>query len=269
MWSWRGIFWVIAAFGCLSLAGWFVLPETLPPERRSRKPLSHAISIYAGLVRNPILLGYALSGGFFFGGIYAYLADTPFVYIRFYHVSTAHYGLLFAVNIVGTMAIHIVNRRMVLKVGSDRLFKIGACASAISGIILAINTWTGFGGLVDIVVPLCCYVSMLAFIVPNSVAGALSGFPDRAGAASGFLGLVHYGTGIISAAMVGWFADGTPWTMGWVIALGGIGSFVFAAALVRSAAPNSAAAGSQGIAAPLEIHAEVSLKGAAAIARIQ
>ncbi|HET9301916.1 MAG TPA: hypothetical protein VFO20_03990 [Propionibacteriaceae bacterium] len=34
--SWRGIFGVLAGFGAvLLLAGWFVLSETLPPERRS------------------------------------------------------------------------------------------------------------------------------------------------------------------------------------------------------------------------------------------
>ena len=40
-------------------------------------------------------------------------------------------------------------------------------------------------------------------------AGALSGFPERAGAVS---------------ALVGMLADGTPWPLGWVVALCGLGS---------------------------------------------
>jgi DHA1 family bicyclomycin/chloramphenicol resistance-like MFS transporter len=35
---------------------------------------------------------------------------------------------------------------------------------------------------------------------------------------------MHYGSGILSAAMVGWFADGTPWTMGWILGSCGFGS---------------------------------------------
>ena len=35
----------------------------------------------------------------------------------------------------------------------------------------------------------------------------------KAGAASALIGAMHSGAGVLSAAMVGWFADGTPWTM--------------------------------------------------------
>jgi DHA1 family bicyclomycin/chloramphenicol resistance-like MFS transporter len=44
---------------------------------------------------------------------------------------------------------------------------------------------------------------------------------------------MHYGTGVLSAAMLGWFADGTPWTMGWIVGIGGIGSLAAAVLLVR------------------------------------
>ncbi len=94
------------------------------------------------------------------------------------------------------------------------------------------NTWSGWGGLVGLVMPLLIYVSMSGFIVANSVAGALSAFPHRAGAASALIGAMHYGTGVVSAALEAAFADGTPWPMGWVIALGGIGSFASAALVV-------------------------------------
>ena len=86
-------------------------------------------------------------------------------------------------------------------------------------------------------VPLFCYVSMLGFIVANSVAGALAAFPHKAGAASALVGAMHYGTGILTAAMVGWFADGTPFTMGWIVGLGGVGTFVSALLLMRSDRP--------------------------------
>jgi MFS transporter, DHA1 family, multidrug resistance protein len=75
-------------------------------------------------------------------------------------------------------------------------------------------------------------------IVANSVAGALAAFPHKAGAASALVGAMHYGSGVLGAAMVGWFADGTPWTMGWIVGLGGVGTFVTARLLVRSARPD-------------------------------
>jgi DHA1 family bicyclomycin/chloramphenicol resistance-like MFS transporter len=49
---------------------------------------------------------------------------------------------------------------------------------------------------------------------------------------SALVGALQYGTGIAGSALVGAFADGTPWPMGWVIALSGIGSTLCAWLLV-------------------------------------
>ena len=233
VWSWRGIFWVLVALGLVGLVSLLALPETLPQNRRTSQGVRDALFSYVGLVRQRRLLGYAVSGGCFFGGIYAYLAGTPFAYIEYYRVPAQAYGLLFGINIAGMMAANLVNSRLVMRVGTDRLFRIGTAVAALAGIVLAANARTGFGGLPGLVVPLFFYVSMLGFIVANSVAGALSAFPHKAGAASALVGAMHYGTGIFTAAMVGWFADGTPWAMGWIIALAGCGAFASAMLLVR------------------------------------
>jgi len=45
------------------------------------------------------------------------------------------------------------------------------------------------------------------FIVANSIAGALSIFPERAGAVSALIGAIQYGTGIIGSALVGVLLD--------------------------------------------------------------
>ena len=237
IWSWQGIFWVLVGLGVLALIGLLALPETLPLDRRSSQRLGEALIGYVFLARNRRLLGYAVSGGFFYGGIYAYLAGTPFAYIEYYHVPPQAYGLLFGVNIVGMMATNLVNTRLVMRLGTDRLFRIGTAIAAVGGIALALDSRFGWGGLAGLVVPLFLYVSMLGFIVANSVAGALAAFPHKAGAASALVGAMHYGTGIFTASMVGWFADGTPWTMGWIIGAGGIGTFVSGIVLVRSLPP--------------------------------
>jgi DHA1 family bicyclomycin/chloramphenicol resistance-like MFS transporter len=84
------------------------------------------------------------------------------------------------------------------------------------------------------VVPLFAFASATGFIVANSIAGALGRRPDRAGAVSALVGAAQYGAGIASSALVGAFADGTPWPMGWVIAATGLGSAVSGWALSRT-----------------------------------
>lgn len=225
-WNWRGIFWTLAIVGGLTIVALRYLPETLPPARRVTTSMRYVLADYVSLFRDARLVGYALAGGFFYGGIYTFVIGTPFAYIDYYHVSPQAYGLLFGVNIIGMMAANFTNARLLRKIGSERLFHFGTWVLAISGVTVALNARFGWGGLAGLVVPLFFYMSMNGFIVANSVAGALSSFPHKAGAASSLVGAMHYGSGILSAAMVGWCADGTPWTMAWIMGVCGVGSLV-------------------------------------------
>ncbi len=190
-------------------------------------------------MRNRALLGYSGALGFFYVGTFAYVAGTPFAYIAYHHVSPQLYGVLFALGIVGIMATNLLNARIVARVGSDRLLRAGAVMAALAGVASALAAWTGWGGLAGLVAPLFVFVAATGFIVANSIVGALAGFPRRAGAVSALVGAVQYGSGIVGSALVGAFADGTPWPMGWVIALGGLGSAACAWLLL----PTRAAAG--------------------------
>ena len=234
--GWRAIFWTLVGVGLLTLAALFALPETLPRERRNAETLPRAFAGYGELLRERALLGYVGAGGFLYGGIFAYVAGTPFAYISVHHVSPQRYGVLFAIGIVGIMATNLINARVVAGVGGDRLLRAGTIAAALAGAVLAVTAWTGWGGLAGLIVPLFVFVSMTGFIVANSIVGALATSSRRAGAVSALVGAVQYGSGMIGSALVGAFADGTPWPMGWVIALAGSGSAVCAWLLLPASA---------------------------------
>lgn len=242
--GWQAIFWFLAGVGVLTLGSLFTLPDTQPPERRNPEPLGRAFSRYGSLLREPRVLVYAGAGGFFYGGMYAYIAGSPFAYITVYHVPPQAYGLLFGVGIVGIMATNLLNARLVVRFGGDRLLVVGTLVGAVAGLVLATMAGTGWGGLAGLVLPLFFFISAAGFVVANSVSGALAGFPERAGAVSALVGAIHYGSGILSSALVGVLADGTPWPMGIVIALASIGSAICALlignAKGRGASPSQA-----------------------------
>ncbi|MFT9251580.1 MAG: hypothetical protein ABF567_00715 [Acetobacter okinawensis] len=98
--------------------------------------------------------------------------------------------------------------------------------------IVALAAWGGSGGLWGLVVPLFIFASATGFIVANSIAGALNVSPARSGSVSAFVGAAQYGSGILGSGLIGVFADGTPWPMGWVVALTGVGSFLCTLALL-------------------------------------
>jgi DHA1 family bicyclomycin/chloramphenicol resistance-like MFS transporter len=242
---WRAIFWMLAVVGFLTLAALYTLPETLPPERRLREPLSQVFSTYRRLLGQPRLLGYAGVGGFMYGGIFAYVAGTPFAYITFHHVLPQHFGLLFALGSLGIMAMNLANVRLVTRLGSDRLLRAGALGACVTGLCAAITAETGWGGIVGLVVPLCLFVSCLGLVSANAITGALNLFPKVSGSVSALIGASQFGTGVIGSALVGLLADGTPRPLGALMAFFGIGSLLCAVFLVPRGNSSAEALGAQ------------------------
>ncbi len=176
--GWRAIFWLLVGVGLLTLAALATLPETLPDERRNREPLARAFARYGLLLREPRLLAYAGAGGFFYGGMFAYIAGSPGAYITVHHVSPQVYGLLFGMGILGIMAANLLNARLVRRTGGERLLTLGTLGAALAGLAVALAAWTGWGGLVGLVTSLFLFITATGFIVANSIAGRSTPFPS-------------------------------------------------------------------------------------------
>lgn len=224
--SWHAIFWTLVGIGLMTLALLYTIPETLPVTLRNPEPIYRAMLRYGELLRRPRILGYAGVGGFFYAASYAYIAGSPFAYISYYHVPAQLFGLLFALNIIGVMVSNIINARLVMRYGYDRILALGTVMATLFAVIVGVVCFTGGGGFWGLVVALFLFVATTGFIVANAITGALADYPERAGAVSALIGAFQYGSGIAGSGLVGLFADGTPRPMGWVVALAGIGCLI-------------------------------------------
>ncbi|WP_423823334.1 multidrug effflux MFS transporter [Salinisphaera sp. SPP-AMP-43] len=232
--GWRFIFWTLVIVGVIAAGLLMLLPETLPAARRNDEALGRAFRRYGELLRHRRLLGYIGVGGFFYAGMFAYIAGTPFAYIDYYGVPSHLYGFLFAAGVVGIMIANMLNARLVTYFGVNRILLGGAIAGLACGLATAINAATGWGGLWGIAVPLFAFASVSGFIVANAIAGALEDFSQRAGAVSALVGATQYGSGVFGSALVGLLADGTPWPMGLVVALAATGALLSAVGVIRA-----------------------------------
>ena len=220
--GWRAIFWVQAAFGALALAGLLGLPETLPPERRAKTDLLGMMAGYGRLLVDPRSLGYAFCSAFIYAGLFAYISGTPFVYIELFGVKPQNYGYLFAVNIVAMILVNMINSRLVLRYGTDRMLKIGSLAAAVFGLLLLAIALSGFAGLAGIVGGLFLFLGTTGMVGANASAGAMSTHPELAGSASALVGMLQFALGGVAGGAVGFLADGTAVPMAAVIAAVGV-----------------------------------------------
>lgn len=217
--SWHTIFWLLAIIGTLLLISILWLPETLPKEKRIQASVPGAFRNYKLLLTNASYMRFTLCLTFYYVAAYAFITGSPFVYITWFGVDPQHYGWLFAVNVMGLMAVSIVNRRLVHRYPLETLLRIAVFIAAIAALALAVTTGLGVGGISVIVATVFVFFSMNGIIAATSTACALDAVPEVAGSASALMGALQYGSGIVSSLLLALFSDGTPWTMGWIIAV--------------------------------------------------
>ncbi|WP_407198714.1 multidrug effflux MFS transporter [Citrobacter portucalensis] len=217
--TWHSIFWLLVVIGALMFISLNWLPETLPEDKRVKASLAGAFRNYRSLLTNGRFMRYTLSLTFYYVGAYAFITGSPFVYISYYHVDPQHYGWLFALNIIGVMAMSVVNRRLVQRHALEQLLKYATMLAALAAVALALLVKLESGGIVATIVSIFLLFSMNGIIAATSTAAALDAVPNIAGSASALIGALQYGSGIISSLLLAAFSDGTPWTMAWIIAL--------------------------------------------------
>ena len=164
------------------------------------------------------------------GGLFGYLAGSPFLLQDVHGLSPQAYSGVFAVNTVGLVVLSQVSGRIVHRTGPGVLLLAGTSIVAVGGIGLLAATVLD-AGLVAVLPALFCIVSGMGLVFPNATALALADHGATAGSASALLGLGQFAAGAAVAPLVGLGADAST-SMAVVIAIVTAGSV--AAALVAT-----------------------------------
>ncbi|MHA7114514.1 multidrug effflux MFS transporter [Pseudomonas promysalinigenes] len=220
--GWQSIFLALSLFSaaCL-LAVTLGLPESLPAHV-PRQPLSGALRQYLRLLADRVFLGHALTGGIAIAGMCAYIAGSPFVFIKLYGVPAEHYGWLFGTNAAGFILVAQVNARLLVKRGPAFLLSRAVWVYLAAGLSLLAVAALQPAALWPLLVPLFVCIASLGCIIPNAAACAMSGQGARAGSASALMGCLQFSVAAAAAALVGVLHDGSAIPMSMVISLCGV-----------------------------------------------
>ncbi|GHD89944.1 MULTISPECIES: Bcr/CflA family multidrug efflux MFS transporter [Pseudocitrobacter] len=211
--SWRAIFWILAAAAILaSLAIWFFIAETLPVEKRQTFHLRTVLGNFASLFRHKRVLSYMLASGFSFAAMFSFLSAGPFVYIELNHVSPQHFGYYFALNIVFLFIMTTINSRIVRRVGALNMFRAGLLVQ------FAMAVWMVACALLDVgfwslVLGIAVFVGCVSMVSSNAMAVILDEFPHMAGTASSLAGTFRFGIGAIIGALLSLATFNSAWPM--------------------------------------------------------
>lgn len=222
--DWRGIFWILTAYGatCCALVV-LLLPDTLPAERRIRLHLGEQLGRYRSILNERGFLTHAAMGGFATFAFFAYLGGSSPVFIQGFGLTPAQYAMIFGANSFGLICCAQLNPLLLRRFGHYRVLhwvgRVHLCATA----VLTVIAFAGLHVLSLVIAPLIVVISCMGMLNPNTIVGALARHQNHAGSASSVMGTGQYLLGAVSGLLVGLFTDGTPRGMAALMLVGSIG----------------------------------------------
>ena len=217
--GWRSVFFTLVGAGLAGAAiVWPLMPETL--SQRAAHPVTPAsmLKSYRVVARNPAYLAYLGIASTSFAGLFAWISGSSFVLQYLYGLTPFQFGVAFAVGSAGYMAGTTLAARLVMRHELDRTLGYGAAAMAAGGIAMVLAVGFGLASAAALVLPMALYLAGLGMVLPQAIAGAMTPFPERAGAASALLGFVQQSTAALCGALVGVLLGSTAWPLAGMIA---------------------------------------------------
>jgi DHA1 family bicyclomycin/chloramphenicol resistance-like MFS transporter len=212
--GWRVVFFTLVAAG-LAGAGiiWFLLPETLTKRAAEPVSISSMGRSYRVVAQNPAYLAYLGITSASYAGLFAWISGAAFVLQGLYHLTPFDFGVAFALGSVGYMTGSTLAARIVIKLGLDGVLGIGSCACALGGLGMVAAVAFGLTSPLSLVLPMAVYLAGLGMVLPQGIAGAMTPFPERAGAASSLFGFIQQSAAAVCGAAVGWFLGQSAWPL--------------------------------------------------------
>lgn len=207
-------------FGLLTVVAGLLLIAVLRwlPESREADP---AFSLkpaalwrgYRQALGQPQFNTYAMAGAFTSAGLFAYLAGSPFVFMKLYGVSEQQYGIIFAVIAAGLIGSSQLNNRLLRAYSSQQVLRVVLPVQFLIGLVLTGGTAGDGLGAAATTGLLFLFLSCQGFIFPNSAALAMVPFTRQAGTASALLGALQMVCGAVASSLVGLLFTGTALPM--------------------------------------------------------
>jgi len=213
--GWRLVFAVLAVLGIICLGAiLLVLPESLPPEKRTRQlRLGTTLSGFGELLAHPRFLTAALATGCVSGILFANVTGSSLLLMEHFGFDRVGFTITFTIAMIGMMGGAQVNRRLLARYRGRAILRVAATVAILAGLAMIAATWINPYLLCGTLIVM---TSCVGFTLPNGAAAAMMA-TDRIGLASSLLGVIQFGTGTLSSALVTFAgartAEGMPLVM--------------------------------------------------------
>jgi DHA1 family bicyclomycin/chloramphenicol resistance-like MFS transporter len=205
--GWRAVFGTMALFGLLVLVvAWFRLPETHPPEQRTRLHLGALVGSVARVMADRRFQWMIASSVLCFISLHAYIGSAPAIVLDHWHLSETQFGMLTIPVIAGYSLGAYITGKTAGHIEPERVIRWGYNGTLlISALMLALQFGMAHPPVLAQQLLLAATAAMVQFIFPVVTLRILDLFPEARGTASSAQAFFSM---IMSAMMMGVVA---PW----------------------------------------------------------
>jgi len=220
--GWRSIFVTLVIAG-LASGGmvWLRLPETLATRAAEPGSPVNMLKSYRVVARHPAFLAYLGISTASYAGLFAWISGASFVLQNLYGLTPFNFGIAFALGSIGYMTGTLIAARLVARLGLDGIIGLGSVAVSIGGLGMVAAVALGLTSAISLVLPVAVYLAGLGMVLPQTIAGAMTPFPERAGTASALLGFIQQSAAALCGAVVGWLLGANAWPIAIAVAVMG------------------------------------------------
>jgi DHA1 family bicyclomycin/chloramphenicol resistance-like MFS transporter len=203
-WGWHYVFVVLAAIAFIMLLlVFFFLPEGHKQDKTislKPKPILNGFKV---ILFEPRFYVFALAGTFSFSGLFVYVADSPAIFMDYFHLSAKAYGGIFALLSIGFIGGSQMNHILTRKYSNQRILTTTVICQVTASALFLIGSISAWYGLVPVIAFLFLLLSCAGLTYPNAAALALAPFAKNAGTAAALLGFIQIGIGGLISSVVG------------------------------------------------------------------
>ena len=208
--GWKAIFLLVGLFAAGVLA-WtaLALPETRAVS--TSEGVRQFLRSTASLLSSPAFLGYALVATFNSAMFFTFIGGAPHVVVTIMQRSSAEYGVWFVVLSAVYMVGNFAAGRWSVRYGVDVMIRAGVAITVLGATVgVAWVLIAPQGGPAVVFAPQMIIGFASGFMLPNTIAGAVSVRPQSAGTAAGITGFMQMGLGAATSQLIGHLLDGAP-----------------------------------------------------------
>ncbi|MDB5571551.1 MAG: transporter, family, bicyclomycin/chloramphenicol resistance protein [Hyphomicrobiales bacterium] len=223
--GWRAGFVVMfAVVGAIAFMALLALPETLRQKQQGAISVRSVFGSFAIVARHRTWRVYASLQALGHTGLFTFVAASPFILQREYQLTPVQFGAGFSACSIAFVSGAWTGSRMVGRRGISGVVSIGVGCLALAGVLQTLGHVAFPQYALALFAPELLYFFGIGLVLPHSIAGGLSPFPERAGAASSLQGFLQMTFSALVGMLVVALLDGSAMPLALTTLLMGVGT---------------------------------------------